>query len=357
MGDTINKIAWWLYRQPFNPPPCNSEVDLSNELESIDRVTCDVRQEGFSQYFCEEDINTIREYSLDFVLRFGFGIIRGDILEVPTYGVWSFHHGDEREYRGGPPCFWEIYNGDPCTGAVLQRLTDRLDGGIILTRGFFPTRRSYHENLNYVYYGTTEWPAQVAIDILNGNADYVDQSPTESDAPIYQAPSPPQIMLYNLKKWYSLGTNLLSGIGHWNIGVVRHSIEELIDENLKPNIDWYPFPKKDGFLADPFPMDIDGRTYIFVEEFSYQDWKGKISYIEYPDGFKRDSLKTAHEEPHHLSYPYLFKRNGDVYATPEIRESSQIRLYRVHSPSDWEFKTTLIEDTRGLDPTIIKYGS
>lgn len=353
--DAINKTAWWAYRQPFDLPPCKSKVDLSDELESIDRMSCDVEVDGFSQYFYGDDIEKIRDYNLDFILRMGFGIIRGEILELPEYGVWSYHHDDERKYRGGPACFWEIYNEDPVTGAILQRLTDRLDGGIILERGTFPTNRTYNDNLNNVYYGTTEWPAQVAIDILNGNADYVDQSPTSSDAPIYRSPSPLQILSYNLKKWYSLGSAVLTGIGHWNIGVIQDPIERATEEVFSPEIEWYPYPKKDGFLADPFPITIDDTTYIFVEDLSYPEWKGKISFIEYPDGFQNENLRTAHEEPEHMSYPYLFKHNNTVYATPEIYESNEIRLYQVHSPSDWEFKTTLIEDTEGVDPTIIKH--
>jgi hypothetical protein len=92
-----------------------------------------------------------------------------------------------------------------------------------------------------------------------------------------------------------------------------------------------------------------------MEDFSYPDQKGKISYTEYPDGFRNGDLRTAHEEPEHMSYPYLFEHNNSVYATPETFESNKIRLYQVHSPSNWEFKTTLIEDVKGVDPTIIKH--
>lgn len=353
--DAINKTAWWLYSQWFDTPPSKSKVDLSDELESVERITCKVKEEGFSEYFYENDLKRIKERDLDFVLRMGFGIIRGEILEVPTYGVWSYHHDDERKYRGDPPCFWEIYNEDPVTGAILQRLTDRLDGGIILKRGTFQTKRTYGENLNSVYYGTTEWPAQVARDILHGNADYVEYPPSSSNAPIYRSPSSLEILSYNLHKWHSLGTTALRGIDHWNIGVIQHPIERSIDETFTPEIEWYAYPKKDGYLADPFPVTIDGTTYIFVEDFSYTEWKGKISYIEYPDGFRNGDLQEAHEEPYHLSYPYLFEHDDAVYATPEIFEANEIRLYHLHSPSDWEFKTTLIDDVEGLDPTIIEH--
>jgi hypothetical protein len=353
--DAINMSSWWLYRQLVNTPMCKSKVDLSTELESIDRITCDVKEKGFSEYFYDKDIERLRKYNLDFILRMGFGILRGEILKLPKYGIWSYHHGDERKYRGGAVSFWAIYNEDPVSAAILQRLTEKLDGGIILKRGAFQTKRTYNKNLNNVFYGTTEWPAQVAVDILNGNAEYIEQPPTSSDAPIYRSPSPLQILSYNLEKWYSLITTVLSGISQWNIGFIMDPIDRFAEVTFKPEIEWYPYAKKDGFLADPFPITMDGTTYIFFEDYSYREWKGKISYIKFPDGFKSESLRTAHEESTHMSYPYIFKHNNTVYATPSMYYSNDIRLYEVHSPANWEFKTTLIEDIAGLDPTIIKY--
>ena len=67
----------------------------------------------------------------DVLVRFGFGIVKGPMLDLPTHGVWGFHHGDEEKFRGGPPGFWEIMHDDPVTGAVLQRLTEKLDAGRI----------------------------------------------------------------------------------------------------------------------------------------------------------------------------------------------------------------------------------
>ena len=34
---------------------------------------------------------------------------------------------------------------------------------------------------------------------------------------------------------------------------------------------------ENGFLADPFLLEKDNRTFCFVEEFSYKENKGKIS--------------------------------------------------------------------------------
>ncbi|WP_418286667.1 hypothetical protein [Halorubrum sp. DTA46] len=46
-------------------------------------------------------------------------------------GVLSYHHGDPREYRGGPAGFWEYMHGADTAGTIVQTLTDELDAGIV----------------------------------------------------------------------------------------------------------------------------------------------------------------------------------------------------------------------------------
>ncbi len=145
-------------------------------------------------------MHAIRNFNLDFILRFAPGILRGEILSAARYGIWSYHHDDEEKYRGGPPCFWEIYNGDPQTGAILQRLTDRLDAGIILRKGFVPTiHDSYAGNINSANFESAPWPAQVCTDIRNGHAEYLDAPPSRSTAPIYYPPNNIQSLAFAMK--------------------------------------------------------------------------------------------------------------------------------------------------------------
>jgi hypothetical protein len=177
-------------------------VNVTNDFSGVPRISCAVVRNGrFSEYFTEQDLETIRGYDLDFILRFGFNIIRGDILTVPRYGVWSYHHGDEQKYRGAPPCFWEIYDGQPETGCILQRLTERLDGGIVLRKGRFQTiRHSYPRNRDAAHFIGIPWPAQVCAEILAGRAAYLQDPPTTTRAPIYLAPTNRQMIVFGLKQ-------------------------------------------------------------------------------------------------------------------------------------------------------------
>ena len=47
-------------------------------------------------------------------------------------GIISFHHGDNNINRGGPAGFWEVFNEEPSTGFIIQRLTEELDGGDVI---------------------------------------------------------------------------------------------------------------------------------------------------------------------------------------------------------------------------------
>ena len=136
-------------------------------FEKIDTIPCKTIKKGrFSLYFQKEEIQKINEYKLDFILLFGFGIIKGDILNSAKFGIWSFHHGDERKYRGTPPLFWEIFYNDPISGAILQRLTDRLDAGIVLKKGIYKTiNYSLIKTREQIYRESSKWPALICFDI------------------------------------------------------------------------------------------------------------------------------------------------------------------------------------------------
>ena len=160
----------------------------------------------FSEYFSASDIEVIRGHELDFILRFAFGIVRGEILRAPRYGTCSFHHDDAMRCGGGPPAFWEIYDGDPHTGVVLQRVTERLDGGVVLRKHAFDTVvHSYSRNWDVGLFGGAAWPAEVCRDLLAGKAQYLDGAPSASTAPIFHAPSSRKMLRFAV----TLGRNYL----------------------------------------------------------------------------------------------------------------------------------------------------
>ncbi|MFC7080855.1 formyltransferase family protein [Halorussus caseinilyticus] len=84
----------------------------------------------FGNVLPDHAVETVGE--ADVAIRFGFGILKGDVLDAPDHGVLSFHHGDLRKYRGMPSGFWEYLHDEDTAGVTLQRLSETLDGGAIV---------------------------------------------------------------------------------------------------------------------------------------------------------------------------------------------------------------------------------
>lgn len=358
----FRKLFWHIHSFFFVEPRSRAmrPVDMASTLAQVPSIRCTVIRKGkFSQYFSEADIAEIRKYDLDFILRFGFNVIRGGILQVARFGVWSFHHGDEEKYRGDPPGFWEIYKGDNVTGAILQRLTDRLDGGIVLKKGFFRTINTSHvRNRDAVYFGSTDWPVQVCIDIQNGCADYLAASPSKTSAPIFRAPNNVQMMFFLLRiirNFFLELYDLLFTYDQWNIGIVDNPIHVFLTPGARPQVQWLPAPARGKFIADPFAICQEKSIHVLFEDYDYRTSKGCISAMSIHEK-SLSSSKVVINAPFHMAYPYLLEYKDQIYCVPETREAQEVSLYQANEfPNTWVKVATLIEDFAGVDSTVFQY--
>lgn len=351
-----------LFLRVAGRPASARRVDVGERFAAVPSIRCEpVLQGRYSQHLAGADIEVIRGYGLDFILRFGFGIIRGGILSAARYGVWSFHHGDLEAYRGMPAAFWEIVRGDPVTGAVLQRLTDRLDGGVVLRRGYLRTRDwSYAANLDQVLAEGVPWPAQVCVDIRHGNAEYLDAPPARTSAPVYRTPDNLQMLAFLA----ILARNILRRLWRylfrhmdWTVGIAPAPISAFLEPGTRLSAAWLRPLARGQFLADPFGVERDGRLHLLVEEYEYATSRGVISRLAARDGRQASQPERVLELPVHLSYPYLFEHEGTTYCVPETAEAREVSLYAAERfPDRWCKVATLLEGIAALDSTIFPHG-
>ncbi len=341
-------------------PEAKKTVNLCDFYRNIPEIKCSTRQNGYAEYFHEIDVEIIKSYNLDFILRYGFDIIKGEILEAAKYGVWSYHHDDDRKYRGVPTGFWEILFGDPVNAAILQRLTDKLDSGVILHKAYFATiNHSWEANLNNLLLSSTEWPLQVCRKIENGNTEFL--SVTNSpEAAIYKTPGNFTMTRFLLKvainklKFHFRDLFLFE---KWNVGIIslpfeklgqpgNHTIPEPIWLNSKTG--------KSVFHADPFGFIEDDTYHIVCEEYDYKNPKGILTSFQV-DRQTNQILKksVALEKNYHLAYPYLFEHEGVRYCIPENSEGGSVDLYRYENQDGkLVFEQTLVENLRAIDTSI-----
>jgi hypothetical protein len=344
------------YRQP-----ALQTVDASNLLDGLERmVVSPIKQGKYRESFATEDLEKIRQHAPDFILRFAFNILQGEILTLPKYGLWSFHHGDEQHYRGTPPGFWEVFEGNPVTGVILQRLTEKLDGGIILQKGYFGTQTSYGGNVNHIHRQASFFAAKTVQEILQGRQ--LPEQPVPTNAPIYKTPGPLALINYFGKRFIRLTKKLRDRcfyIELWNIGVSQATVEQVIEQGDLGTIDWLerdvPARKYTDYLADPFGYMKENELQVIAEDYSYRTAKGTLSHLSYQSGWKESSAKPYHEEKEHLSYPCMVKINGQEYCIPEIAEAKEIRLYRFNPEKPLEFERAILPGTAAVDATYLHH--
>ena len=107
--------------------------------------------------------------------------------------------------------------------------------------------------------------------------------------------------------------------------------------------------------ADPFLFEHDGRHHLFCEEIPHDGPRGVISHTELRlDGAPADPPKRVLQAPYHLSYPFVFAHQDDVFMIPETSAARRVELYRaVAFPHEWEREAVLIEDIDAADATIL----
>ncbi len=364
-ADTAPRRSWRTalyrrYRSRHFKVAAMDTVDLTAELGALPRITCTVEQRGHSQHFTSADLQRLRDLGCDVLLRFGFNILRGEVLRIPRYGIWSFHHGDEQHYRGGPPGFWEIMRGDPVTGAVLQRLTERLDGGIVLRKGWFPTvDHSLADTVNTVLSHTAHWPAQVCRELLDGRTRTVDGEGSATQARVYRYPGNIDFLRFLWKQASNKARfhrNEMRRHEEWNVGVLYQPIAALLGDRPSLNVRWVPAPNKGAYRADPFGyLGSDGQLNMLYEKFEYATGIGSIARIR-P---KRDNIlkrsRTMLSNGSHLSYPYVVEHDGVVYVVPENAASGRVDLYKVNEANEaLEPVGTLLNEPL-FDPTLFAH--
>ena len=117
------------------------------------------------------------------------------------------------------------------------------------------------------------------------------------------------------------------------------------------------YPPADRFWADPFAWSETGRRFIFVEEYPFHARRGRISVLELDDDLAPLSPSVpVLEEDRHLSYPFLFRYDGDLYMVPESAASRRVDLYRcVSFPEQWRLAGTLLDGVQAADATLFEH--
>jgi hypothetical protein len=100
MGDQGVKpqgFLWGKWATKFLYPKMRAHIPqtLEDILGKYEKIPIQFNKEGkFSYYATDESLATVKSLNLDVILSCQYRIIRGDFLNVPKEGIWSFHADD-----------------------------------------------------------------------------------------------------------------------------------------------------------------------------------------------------------------------------------------------------------------------
>lgn len=134
----------------------------------------------------------------------------------------------------------------------------------------------------------------------------------------------------------------------------RFSFDHIQDMHLifKRDIDsvwwkWKPLLTQ----ADPFLFVKDDTLYLFFEKVyaGKREW-GRISMTKTTDLVNWTEPVDVLSLSYHLSFPFVFEDNGEVYMIPESNEADAVCLYRANGDlTEFMFVRNLVEQPRTKD--------
>ena len=330
--------------------------DLNEISGSKIYVSPIISRSGFVYRYSSKDLNKIKLLNLDMLIRGGSGIYKGGILSVCPHGVISFHHADNDVNRGGPPGFWEVFEKQKSTGFIIQILKEELDGGDVLFKGSIATSFMYTLNLARLYTKSNLFMHRVLDDIFSDNRISYVYPKKPYDCKLYRIPNIWVQFKYIVRTVYHAVKKIFRKFMGRSM---RWGIAYQFSENWREVTLWKSnvvenLPNR--FFADPFIIKRNGKHYCFVEDYDYKSSCGVISVFEITRT-GHVNLGVALEEDFHLSYPFIFEADGEIFMCPETAEVREIRIYRCKSfPLEWEYEKTLINDVSAADTNVFFHG-
>jgi len=359
---TLTTLERRLIGKPGGLPNASKQVDGKDLLAGIKVIKVHPKRQGFSDYIEGDELARIQAHNIDVFIRLGFRILRGDILRSARYGVWSYHHGDNRVNRGGPPGYWEVMESSPVTGTMLQVLTEDLDGGRVLYRSYSSTHdMSLADNKSNVQWKTLHFiPRKLkqlhdeGEEIFFARVKEENAHPEFYDRRLYKVPTNSELGVLLWKKLLQKCRRKWNDALYFMQWFLLYDIREGISTSF-----WrfkHITPPKDRFWADPFIVARDNKYYVFIEEFLYATQKGHISLIVMnKDGSFEPPVRVL-EAPYHLSYPFVFEFESNLYLIPESSANRTVELYKCTAfPLKWEFQRNLMNNCQVVDTTLFQW--
>jgi hypothetical protein len=309
----------------------------------------------------EADVAALRSRDLDVILRLGDRDLDGAVAGAARFGVWSCQHGDERTAGSGAPGFWEVAKQHRVTNTGVRVTTG--DGRRqVLCRSHLATdRTSVRRNRNNLCWKSAalllrklEELASTGPEAFARRVEQQNQSFAISDRRPYEAPTSTHttklLAEVTLRRaFYSVYDRLWRD--QWVLLYSLEPVNSLALWRFKELV-----PPRDRIWADPHLYVRGGETYLFIEELLHATRKGHIAVMTLDEQGRWSEPVKVLETSYHLSNPFVFDYDGQLYMLPESAANRSVDIFRCERfPDRWAHVKTVMSGVRAVDATLLRH--
>ena len=309
---------------------------------------------GIIHALSNDGVFSLNSSHLDLLITFTTSASVSKIWNAAKLGAIFISHSDERVHQGGPAGFWEVYFRDDVTGFTIQRLmTDVQGAGEVLLRGRVATQFYYLLNQASLFEKSIYYLARIIEKIA------ITRQMPKSEPSLPFCYSPRSIPRAHETLFYLMG-------------LIRLATSKMIDKARGFDFRWHvAFARSDWrkvalwratvienphrrYLADPFVINRDGKDFCYVEDYDEVTKRAKIAVYEL-GSHSATYVGIALEERFHLSYPYLFEYENELYMCPETSENRDIRIYKcLEFPLHWQLEKVIMRNISAVDSILFE---
>ena len=343
---------WYLSyeRKRFTPKNNITTNQKFKNLKNINELKLFPILKNSSYYLSEEEIEKIKKYDLDLIIRLGSNKISGKILTITKFGVWSYYSKNNNFNKIKFASFWEILKNKSITNVNLY-LDDDNSNNKIISKSIISTDPLYiiKNNINRNW-KNIELILNQLHKIHRLNKIEIVENENEELTIIPNNFQIIQFMINHWKKYFQIRRKFRNKIEQW--GILFDFNQKVFNSVEKSNKIHAP---KDRYYADPFIIKKNQEYFVFIEEVIYQQEKGHISYFKIDKNGNYNLPEKILENKYHMSYPFIFEFEDNYYMIPETSENKSIDLYKCKKfPDKWEFEKTIIKNINAVDSTLLR---